>query len=71
MTTTTHETMSGFARKKALESAGFCVQKLHNPSLNADEWCVLDGPQDGATIIASNRLQGEAVVTAIEKLGGL
>lgn len=65
------EHMSGFAKKKALEAAGFSVQKLHNPSKDAEEWCVLDGPNDGAVIIAANRLQGVAVVEAIEKLGGL
>jgi len=67
----TGEHMSGFARKKALEEAGFHVQKLMNASLNSEEWCVLDGPNDGAAIIAANRLQGVAVVEAITKLGGL
>lgn len=70
-TVNTGEHLSGFARKKALEEAGFHVQKLMNPSINAEEWCVLDGPEDGATIIAANRLQGVAVVEAITKLGGL
>lgn len=70
-TINTGEHLSGFAKKKALEAAGFAVQKLHNPSKNAEEWCVLDGPNDGAVIIAANRLQGVAVVDAIEKLGGL
>lgn len=63
--------VSGFARKKFLESNGFSVQKLHNPSLNAEEWCVLDGPNDGAAIIAAHRLQGEAVSKAIDALGGM
>lgn len=70
-TMNTGEHLSGFAKKKALEAAGFSVQKLHNPSKNAEEWCVLDGAADGAVIIAANRLQGVAVVDAIEKLGGL
>lgn len=67
----TGEHMSGFAKKKALEAAGFSVQKLHNHSLNAEEWCVLDGPNDGAAILAADRLQGLAVNKAIEALGGL
>lgn len=65
------EHLSGFARKKKLEDAGFSVQKLMNPAINSEEWCVLDGPDDGAVIIAANRLQGPAVLEAIEKLGGL
>lgn len=63
--------VSGFAKKRWLEDAGFPVQKLHNAAINADEWCVLDGPNDGAVIIAANRLQGVAVTNAIEALGGL
>ena len=63
--------MSGFAKKKALEAAGFSVQKLHNGDKGTDEWCVLDGPDDGATILASDRLQGIAVNAAIDALGGL
>lgn len=67
----TGEHLSGFARKKALEEAGFHIQKLLNPSINSEEWCVLDGPNDGAKIIAANRLQGVAVTEAITALGGL
>lgn len=69
--TTTEQPVSGFAKKKALEAAGFSVQKLFNPSKNADEWCVLDGPNDGAQIIAADRLQGAAVTEALNQLGGL
>lgn len=63
--------VSGFAKKKALEAAGYYVEKLRNNALNVDEWCVLDGTNDGSVIIAANRLQGVAVTEALEKLGGL
>jgi len=63
--------VSGFAKKRALEAAGFSIEKLHNAEKNVEEWCVLHSPADGSVIIAANRLQGVAVTEALEKLGGL
>lgn len=63
--------VSGFAKKKFLVEAGFAVEKLHNPSLDVEEWCVMHGGGDGSVIIASDRLQGVAVTKAIEALGGM
>lgn len=64
------EAMSGFARKKALEAAGFEVRKItpQDPyGSGVAEWVVLNGSET----IAYDRLQGEAVSKAIEALGGL
>lgn len=74
-TATTEAPVSGFAKKKALEAAGYAVEKLPTPSGDL-EWHVYDASSPGAVhgaaeVIACNRLQGVAVTEALNQLGGL
>lgn len=67
--------VSGFAKKKFLEDAGYEVKKLqmqgHAPSDQV--WCVSDAKDTNTCkpIISYDRLQGVAVTRAIEALGGM
>lgn len=65
--------VSGFAKKKALEAAGYKVVKLQQQGhAHSDQvWCVFDAAQESGPIVAYNRLQGVAVNEALEALGGL
>lgn len=65
--------VSGFAKKKALEAAGYAVKKLPQQGhAHSDQvWCVFDAAQESGPIIASDRLQGAAVNAALDALGGL
>lgn len=59
--------VSGFAKKKALEAAGFEVEKCTNEFTQVSVWCVMDS----GNVVAEDRLQGVAVTKALEALGGL
>jgi hypothetical protein len=66
--------VSGFAKKKALEAAGYTVEKV--PTEQGEQWVVYDASCPGAvygsaTVVAADRLQGPAVNKALEALGGL
>lgn len=67
--------VSGFAKKRWLEDAGYSVTKLaqqgHAPSDQV--WAVTDASDtsNAKPIIAYDRLQGVAVNKAIEALGGM
>ena len=65
--------LSGFAKKKALEAAGYYIRKLQQQGHAASDqvWCVFDSSQTSGPIIASDRLQGVAVNKALDALGGV
>lgn len=67
--------VSGFAKKKFLEDAGYSVLKLHQQGHAPSDqvWCVSDAKDtsNAKPIIAYDRLQGVAVNKAIEALGGM
>ena len=65
--------VSGFARKKFLEENGYEVDKFTNEFTGATGWTVSDPREKNPekAVIATDRLQGEAVSKAIDLLGGM
>jgi hypothetical protein len=64
------EHMSGFAKKRALEAAGFEVTKIRDGDIMV--WAVHDPKMDmPGSIVTQDSLQGNAVTRAITILGGL